>query len=87
MQHAFKGAKLASAGQNSLKSLKKNPPGLTNQLSEVKEKSLQSLSRFPPVFAISLVLYLRKMRLKKMRLMKNSSFLNAFILKLKDSAA
>ncbi len=25
------------------------------------------------------------MRLKKMRLMKNSSFLNAFILKLKDS--
>ncbi|GAA8625252.1 hypothetical protein HpBT321_10470 [Helicobacter pylori] len=47
---------------------------------------------FSTAFVISLVLYLRKMglkkmRLKKMRLMKNSSFLNAFVLKLKDSAA
>ncbi|WP_341539318.1 HsdR family type I site-specific deoxyribonuclease [Helicobacter pylori] len=29
MQHAFRGVKLALAGRNSLKSLKKNPPGLT----------------------------------------------------------
>ncbi|GAA7365680.1 hypothetical protein HpCK81_13050 [Helicobacter pylori] len=45
------GAKLALAGRNSLKSLKKNPPGLTkvrasSRYQEVKEKVAASLSHF-----------------------------------------
>lgn len=42
---------------------------------------------FSTAFVISLALYLRKMGLRKMRLMKNSSLLNAFTLNFKTSAA
>ncbi len=75
MQHAFKGGKISFNGTKFPEIIEEKPPMFSqnSRYQEVKKKSLQAFLVFSTAFVISLALYLRKMGLRKMRLMKNSS--------------
>ncbi len=75
MQHAFKGGEISFNGTKFPEIIEEKPSMFSqnSRYQEVKKKSLQAFLVFSTAFVISLALYLRKMGLKKMRLMKNSS--------------